>query len=126
MRSAPARTTLVTSSPRRAKSADRMLGAMRQAFCMVLSSPEVVDAESWAAAQSSFRSLARGPGIRSPLLIPLARRPLRGVTAHRVAHVAPLRFLPIQSEARLFARAVHDERQPHRLPAPGRIERIDL
>src|SRR5207248_4539980 len=40
MRSAPARATAFTSSPRRAKSADRMLGAMRYAtFARVYNAP---------------------------------------------------------------------------------------
>ena len=57
--------------------------------------------------------------------VALTFRPIGGIGARGVAHVAADRFLPVESEARLVFRPIHDEGEPHRLPAMRRIERGD-
>src|SRR2546425_4141808 len=95
MRSAPAFCTAAISSPSRAKSADRRLGAMRIGM------------------EPSNDSVA------------LAHGPIGCVAARGIADVAAVGFLPHQREAGLVLRPIDDEGQPHRLDTAGRVKCVD-
>src|ERR1700686_1294458 len=83
IQSAPAASTSLTSSPRRAKSADRIDGAMR--YMVGASLTGVLAAVAFA-----FRRIG-------------------GVAVHRVAHAAAVRFLTHQPEAWFVCRPVDDK-----------------
>src|SRR5436305_5439598 len=114
IQSAPEARTRVTSSPRRAKSAERIDGAIRY---MTRAFRELCF--------PCFRASARRHQGRagSASLAALTLRAVGDVPVQRVADVAALALLPDEAEARLPRGAVDDEAHDDRLHAARGVER---
>src|SRR5471032_1586810 len=89
MRSAPAAMTLATSSPSRAKSAERMLGAMRKSF-------PAMGVEWSSTRRAILRGIARARPRRPGFLC--YHLPMPAVKKYSVAVTAHSTYLPDQSD----------------------------
>src|SRR5437870_5727408 len=123
IQSAPAARTRVTSSPRRAKSAERIDGAIRymtRAFRELCFRASVLPCCRASVLASARRQQGRAG---SASLAALTLRAVGDVPVQRVADVAALALLPDEAEARLPRGAVDDEAHDDRLHAARGVER---